>query len=152
MRHIVERTGATRIRFEVRVPIRAGESDRRPAFAPLPLELRLRRRVHVWWVVVRLPPLKARKARGPSAGRGGSPIFTTKLVESPVTLERTTRAGGSLARRASASAWTTSVSLTAVKPGETTARTLPGVTGALQHVDDDSGARCVHCGAQAAGP
>jgi hypothetical protein len=26
------------------------------------------------------------------------------------------------------------------------------VTGALQHVDDDSGARCIHCGAQAAGP
>jgi hypothetical protein len=26
------------------------------------------------------------------------------------------------------------------------------MTGALQHVDDDSGERCVHCGAQAAGP
>jgi hypothetical protein len=26
------------------------------------------------------------------------------------------------------------------------------MTGALQHADDDSGARCVHCGAEAAGP
>ncbi|MGO8998197.1 MAG: hypothetical protein ACLQVI_33165 [Polyangiaceae bacterium] len=26
------------------------------------------------------------------------------------------------------------------------------MTGDLQHIDDDSGARCVHCGAQAAGP
>ena len=26
------------------------------------------------------------------------------------------------------------------------------VTGALQHVEDDSGARCVHCGALAVGP
>jgi hypothetical protein len=26
------------------------------------------------------------------------------------------------------------------------------MTGVLQHVDDDSGARCVHCGALAAGP
>jgi hypothetical protein len=28
----------------------------------------------------------------------------------------------------------------------------PGVTGALQHADDDPGARCFRCGAQAAGP
>jgi hypothetical protein len=26
------------------------------------------------------------------------------------------------------------------------------MSGGLQHVEDDSGARCIHCGAQAAGP
>src|ERR1700677_3026019 len=30
--------------------------------------------------------------------------------------------------------------------------TLLRVTGALQHIDDDSGTRCFRCGAEAAGP